>query len=227
MTSWPTRPDVGGDNTYHDSQPAYANVPTSPSPMENLHPPVRSPVPSSNGRNSYVPSRLNPNAPATAGPGSRSRPPSWGPQAALQPGNTGVSTSSDNSQGSNMNGKDAQDIRNVMTGAVGSGFGPYAVRHTLRWQDFFSGSCGLACSSTVPFHLFPPKIECARLFCGTTAQSFLNIVVRGVGRFIDDRFKIPEHVFPKLQHASPRRFLPLFRHATHRLCHQFVYARRR
>ncbi|KAG8981100.1 hypothetical protein FRC05_004000 [Tulasnella sp. 425] len=126
MTSWPSRPDVGGDNTYHDSQPAYANVPTSPSPMENLHPPVRSPVPGANGRNSYVPSRLNPNAPATAGPGSRSRPPSWGPQAALEPGRTGVSTSSDNSQSSSLNGKDAQDIRNVMTGAVGSGFGPYA-----------------------------------------------------------------------------------------------------
>ncbi|KAG8997689.1 hypothetical protein FRB90_012440 [Tulasnella sp. 427] len=125
MASWPSRPEQGGDNGYHDSQTAYANVPTSPSPMDNLHPPVRSPGSSSNNvRGNYVSSPLNPNA--ATGPGPRSRPGSWGPQAALEPGRTGASSSSDNSQTS-LNAKDDKDtIRNVVTGAVGGGYGPYA-----------------------------------------------------------------------------------------------------
>ncbi|KAG8947388.1 hypothetical protein FRC00_009136, partial [Tulasnella sp. 408] len=120
MSTWPSRSDAGGDNNYPDSQTAYANVPTSPSPMDNLHPPVRSPGGNGNGRTSYVSSPLNPNA----GPVPRSRPPSWGPHAALEPQRTAASSVSEGIQNAAKDDKDT--IRNVMTGAVGSGYGPYA-----------------------------------------------------------------------------------------------------
>ncbi|KAG8915297.1 hypothetical protein FRC01_003716 [Tulasnella sp. 417] len=92
--------------------------------MDNLHPPLRSPVGNGNGRTSYVSSPLNPsplNPNVTGGPASRSRPPSFGGHGALEPGRTPPGGSTDN-----VARDDKDTIRNVMTGAVGSGYGPYA-----------------------------------------------------------------------------------------------------
>lgn len=151
MSTWPSRSDAGGDNNYPESQTAYANVPTSPSPMDNLHPPLRSPNNNGNGRSSYVSSPLNPNA----GPVPRSRPPSWGPHAALEPQRTAASSVSEGIQNAAKDDKDT--IRNVMTGAVGSGYGPYAVRHACAGNIFFALVVWLGLLTNSPVWHPPPQ----------------------------------------------------------------------
>lgn len=132
MTSWPTRGENDGYHQY-DNNPAYANVPSTPSLTDPLQPPVRSPLSSNSGRSAYVSSPLNPNASGSgSGSGARSRPVSWGGNGGLDKviadstaSRPGGSSGSDGSSNSAHEREGA--MKGILSGTVGGNLGPYAV----------------------------------------------------------------------------------------------------
>jgi len=122
MASWPTRPDTGdSDHT------TYSNVPTSPTPMDQLHPSRNSAISPVSNRPSYIPSPLNPNS-SGASTGQRSRPPSFGGSNGLDrmvDGRPGGSSGSDGS-GNVVTAHERDQIKGILSGSYGGGLGPYA-----------------------------------------------------------------------------------------------------